>query len=227
MNTVTYRELITKRAPWTLCLGLAMCALNLGIIASAPDVARELVGVLEFDRRAISSGDVWRLFTGSLVHWTPYHFLLDVGTFLIVGLIFERQLGRLYPWMLLASGLAVGASVFLLESDLVFYRGLSGVVSGQFTVGIFNEILRARNRRQVFLLLPALSVLTVKLIYESATGTMMFATERLGDLGDPLPLAHVAGTLGALAAGFVWIVARSDGDIFSPNLRARRGSAST
>ena len=58
---------------------------------------------------------------------------------------------------------------------------------------------RTRHWQQLVLPLLAAILFSVKLVFECTTGTMMFATEGLGDIGIPLPLAHVAGTIGAVA----------------------------
>ena len=187
-------------APWTLGLSVAIVVLNLGVVAGAPVFAGELLDGLEFDREAILAGQAWRLLTGNLVHWSWQHLALAVGAFLAVGLLFERGLGRLYPWVLLTAAVAVGAGLLLFAPEVSLYRGLSGVDSGQFAVAVLHEIRLVRAGRQLLLPVGAALVFGVKMLYECLTGTMMFGTESLGDIGIPLPVAHVAGTLGALVA---------------------------
>ena len=101
--------------------------------------------------------------------------------------------------MLLGSGLAVGLGVLAFRPDMGWYRGLSGVDSGQFAAAVVVEMVRARGFRELALVVPAALVFAVKIAYECATGTMMFGTEGLGYLGTPLATAHVAGTVGAVA----------------------------
>jgi rhomboid family GlyGly-CTERM serine protease len=184
---------------WTLSLCAAMALVNLGLLPHAPVVGRSLIGWLEFDRTAILHGQVWRLLTGNLVHWSPEHFLLDVGVFLVVGLIYEPAIRRRYPWLLLASALSVGLGVLVLLPEIRIYRGLSGVDSGQFVLALSVEIgLAWHERRRWLWLAPALSIFAVKILWGNATGRMFFGTETLGNIGLPIPLAHAAGIAGAL-----------------------------
>jgi len=183
---------------------LLMIVLNLGLFDCAPRAAGSAVTWLQFDREGITNGQLWRLLTGNLVHWSPEHFLLDVGAFLVIGLIYERFLGRSYPWLLLAAATTVGLSVWLLQPDVKLYRGLSGVDSGQFAAALCLEVALARRhpRRWVWVG-PAAAVFLVKVAYECATGQMFFATDSLGNIGQPMPLAHAAGV--AAACGIMWV----------------------
>ncbi len=197
-------------APWTLFLATALVAVHfVPAIASAPAFARELPRALEFDRSAILAGDAWRIWTGNVVHWSGEHLALDVGAFLVVGLLFERAIGRAYPWVLLASATAVGGAVLVFGTEVNVYRGLSGVASGQFAIAVLFELRRARSREQLALSIGGVLLLAAKLAYEGLTGHMMFGTEALGDIGVPLPLAHIAGTVGAVAVVFAMFALRS------------------
>ena len=185
--------------PWTLGLSAAMLLFNLGLFSSAPSGMENLLTWLEYDRSAILQGQPWRLLTGNLVHWSAEHFLLDIGAFLVVGFLYERSFGRYYPLMLLLTGLFVGVSALILLPEMATYRGLSGVDSGQFCAALCLECgLAARNPRQSIFLFPAAGIFIVKVLYECLTGQMFFGTELLGDLGQPQPLAHAAGAIGAV-----------------------------
>jgi rhomboid family GlyGly-CTERM serine protease len=185
--------------PWTLGLCAAMLLANVGLLPHAAEAGRSLIGWLEFDRQAILQGQLWRLITGNLVHWSVEHFLLDVGPFLIVGLLYERSLRRQYPWFLLGSALAIGASVLLFLPEVETYRGLSGVDSGQFALAVCVELgLARREPRRWVWLAPAAAIFVAKIFWESTTGRMFFGTESLGDIGVPIALAHVAGTAAAI-----------------------------
>jgi rhomboid family GlyGly-CTERM serine protease len=189
---------------WTLGLTAVMAAVNLGLFHVHSQVLASLIEWLQFDRQAILDGQFWRLITGNLVHWSREHFWLDVGVFLIVGLMYERQLSWRYPWVLLGSALAVGCGVMLLAPELATYRGLSGVDSGQFAAVLCIEVMLARTERRRWLwLAPAALIFTVKILHECTSGQMFFGTESLGDIGVPTPVAHAAGALAALVV--VWV----------------------
>jgi len=181
---------------WTLALVVAMTVANLGLAPQAPDSLRSLVGWLEYDRQAIAAGQVWRLVTGNLVHWSIEHFLLDVGAFLVVGCMYEPTVRRTYPWALLLMALAVGGTVLLALPEMRFYRGLSGVDSGQFVAALYVEAQWAKRAfRRWLWLAPVVAMFATKILWETATGAMFFGTESLGDIGLPVPLAHLAGAM--------------------------------
>ncbi len=183
-----------NECPWTLGLCAIMTLLNLGLVALAPPFLRSLVEALQFDRQAIIDGQVWRMLTGNLVHWSVEHFLLDVGAFAVVGWLYERQLQPHYPWLLLASGTAVGCGVFVLMPQLEIYRGLSGVDSGQFAAALCVECgLAVSQRRRWLWVGPAAFIFLTKIFYEATSGQLFFGTEALGSIGLPTPMAHIAG----------------------------------
>jgi rhomboid family GlyGly-CTERM serine protease len=200
-----------------------MLLLNLELFLSGSVGLTSCLESLQFDRDAILTGQVWRLITGNMVHWSAEHFLLDVGAFLIVGVLYERHLNRRYPWILLTAALAVGCGVLLLRPDMQTYRGLSGVDSGQFSAALGVEaLLAARDPRRWIWVAPAAAVFLVKTVYESATGMLFFGTESLGDLGQPIPLAHTAGTAAALA----WFLSMTDSIPHASRERRRNSSRS-
>ena len=191
-----------RECPVTLGLTALMILLNWGLIETAPELMRKLPALLEYDRAAIAAGEVWRLVTGNLVHWSVEHACLDVGAFAIVGWMFERRLRGTYVPLLIASGLCVGLALWLGEPQLEHYRGFSGVNSAQFAAVVIVELLTAwRTPRRWLWVAPAAGIFLVKIVSECATGMMFFGTESLGDIGIPVPLAHAAGALsGALLA---------------------------
>ena len=181
---------------WTIGLTCLMLVLNWGHLAESPAAAGRLLNWLQFDRDAIMAGEFWRVVTGNLVHWSREHFWLDVGAFLIIGLLYEPKFGRRYPWLLLSSAAAVGISLFVFQPDLHTYRGLSGVDSGQFAGAVAIECLAAmKERRRWIWVAPAATIFCGKIGYEALSGRLFFGTESLGNIGQPVPLAHVAGVL--------------------------------
>ena len=201
---------LVSAAPWTVATGLLVAIASLGLVAPDP-------GILEFDREALHRGELWRLLTGSFVHWSGGHLVLDLGAFLAVGLLFERSLGRRYPAVLAGALAAVGV-LLLLDPRIERYRGLSGVAAGQYAAALAAEIVRGRDewrrRRRGSpglhvppgLALPAAAALlfALKVATEWGSGTLLLGTERLGDLGEPLPSAHLAGVIGALGGAIAF-----------------------
>jgi rhomboid family GlyGly-CTERM serine protease len=201
---------ITVIASWmngvrgTILLTAAMFVANCDLLMNNASWSRPLLTVLQYDRDAILHGEVWRLMTGNLVHWSAEHFWLDVGAFLLLGALYEPSFKRgalSFVAFLSAVAFVIGASLLLFLPELHVYRGLSGVDSGIFAAALLIEAWQAKeNARRWFFVGPAALIFTAKLAFECATGELFFGTSSLGDLGQPVPLAHVAGAFAALAA---------------------------
>jgi len=186
---------------WTVALAAAMLAANWGLLPSSPSWAAPLLKAFEYDRDAILHGQLWRLVSGNLVHWSAEHFWLDVGAFLLLGAAFEPSFKRSrvsFGNFVLATSLIVGSAMLLALPDMKLYRGLSGVDSGLFAAALLLEADQARTSgRRWWYLAPAALAFAGKIVFECWTGELFFGTSSLGDLGQPVPLAHAAGAIAA------------------------------
>jgi rhomboid family GlyGly-CTERM serine protease len=189
----------------TLLIAALALVMNVGLMAGAPSDVNGFAKSLQYDRQAILGGQFWRLVTGSLMHWSPEHLALDLGAFLLLGLVYERTLCSSLSALCLGLSLAIGLAIFVFLPQLDIYRGLSGVDSGLFATALALESALARGQpRRWFWLLPAGAIFAIKIAYECVTGQLFFGTSALGELGLPVPLAHAAGAL----AGVAWIGCR-------------------
>jgi rhomboid family GlyGly-CTERM serine protease len=85
--------------------------------------------LLAFDREAIFAGEVWRLWSGHLVHFSMQQLFLDVSALLLVGAVAETAFGpRFVAWALFFGMPAISLGLLLLAPDLAYYRGASGLV---------------------------------------------------------------------------------------------------
>lgn len=79
------------------------------------------------DRDALAAGEVWRLWTGHLAHFSTSHLLVDALVFaLLAGVLRragERGLGR----TLFVGGAVLSASLLVCDGSLDRYGGLSGL----------------------------------------------------------------------------------------------------
>ncbi len=179
-----------------------MLPANWSLFTHAPAFAAQLTAVLQYDREAVMHGELWRLVTGNLVHWSLEHFCLDVGAFLVLGILYEPSLRRSsvpFGRFLFVVALLIGVTLFAFVPGMNMYRGLSGVDSGVFAAGLLMEAAAAKRdpRRWIFVG-PALVIFTVKIGFECGTGRLFFGTASLGDLGQPVPLAHAAGAVAGI-----------------------------
>lgn len=89
---------------------------------------------LLYGRAALADGEVWRLVTGHLMHFSWTHLAADTGGFLLLGLLVEKEQGRrtLLRLLLLLS-LGTSAALWLFVPQLAFYGGMSALNYGLLT----------------------------------------------------------------------------------------------
>lgn len=188
---------LAKSSAVTLIVALAAVA----AFASDGETA-----LLEGSRVAISDGQWWRVFTGHVTHWSGDHLAWDLFMFVVLGVTLEHRNRKRYLALLVASAATISASVFLLQSNIASYRGLSGVDSALFVAVCANLLVDARRdeRRVPRRADPSTVVATFlfagfigKTIFEYATGDTLFVASNAAGF-TPLPLAHVAGAAAAV-----------------------------
>ena len=175
--------------PWR-SLALAAAALA---VAAAP----EIVGLLRLDQSAVLGGEIWRLWTGHLVHGSAQHLAWNVAALIGLGFLFERAIGRNFTALVLIGGAVVGAGVFVLQPEIDTYLGLSGVLN---TIWVGGAVIAARGERgwmrAVYFVAVAAGL--SKILFEAWTGLSIFTDP--GALGGrPLVLAHALGSLAGCA----------------------------
>jgi rhomboid family GlyGly-CTERM serine protease len=110
------------RLPW-LIGGVALAA---GLIATIPALRQHLI----YDRPAVGQGQLWRLWTGHLVHFGWPHFVVDTGLLLIVGWFAERKYPVFTRWAMGLMPLFISGSIYWLDPEMARYGGLSAVNLG-------------------------------------------------------------------------------------------------
>jgi rhomboid family GlyGly-CTERM serine protease len=145
-------------APFTVWLGLFGVCLAL-YLADAPQLLR-------YDRNMIAQGEIWRIFTGHLLHLNWPHFWLNMGGVLMVAVFFSKDCTPL-QWLglIVFSCLVISAGLYWFDPGMFWYMGLSGVLHGLFIVGAWFERRRFALSGNVLLLL-----LAGKLVYEQIGG---------------------------------------------------------
>lgn len=180
-----------RRWPW-LTLSLVAAAL-LAASVSGADLA------LEYRRSAVQAGQLWRLLTGQLVHWTARMTATDLGVLLALGAWMERRCRRLAAASLAGAAVLVGIGVHVLSPGLDLYRGSSGLASALF-VATALDLARGPGRRSARAAAAAvLSLFALKILWELWTGRALAAGALLPGVS-VLPLVHLlGGAAGVLA----------------------------
>ncbi len=154
------------------------------------------------DAIRIAHGEVWRLFTGPLVHTDLGQAGRDLTMLLLVGAVWERSFGPRYLPLMLLCLLVPTAVVVATRVDLGCYFGLSGAVNGLFSAALIEDWRRSRS----WMIGALLALHAIKLMYESLSGGMLLPMELASGV-TPLPVAHLAGAL----TGVLFVAGSSGG----------------
>ena len=175
----------------SLPLALALAAT---LLAIAGDSMTEL---LRYQASEVKAGEMWRLVSANLVHLGWSHTLMNL---LGLGLIWGLFLGSFsnLNWLLviLLSSMAGSLGLLLLNPDLVWYVGLSGVLHGLFVAGAVGAIRRGDNREAILL-----AAIVGKLLWEQSIGALPGSADMAG--GPVVVDSHLYGAIGGALAGLL------------------------
>jgi rhomboid family GlyGly-CTERM serine protease len=171
----------------------------LAIFCIAAHAHQPLSDWLAYDCTAIQAGEIWRLLTGHLTHYSADHLLWDTLMFVVLGVLVEGCHRGNFVATVLASATAITAVLWFAHPEVAAYRGLSGIDSALFTNAAILLYIDGRrfNRPLVWRISALLLVgFVAKLIYELASGSTLFV-----DSTDfvSLPSVHAVG-------GFVGLI---------------------
>lgn len=192
LKTLLARADVTiARFPW----GFLLVALASAISILAPAWRDNLV----YDRHAVEAGQLWRLWTGNIVHFGWLHFLADTGLWLIIGWFVERAYPCVTRVSIFLIPLAVTGAVFFFEPGMIRYAGLSGMNVGYL---VFLALAGWQKSWKDWFWPAVLGIHVLELILESTWGHGMIQFD------DPTirvaTIAHVGGIVFGLAL-WIWI----------------------
>lgn len=148
--------------------------------------------LLRYERQAVLSGQVWRLFTAHLVHLGWAHLALNAAALVLIALLFGRLFGAT-AWTALAviAALGVGLGLIALRADIRWYVGLSGLAHGLIAASAL-ALLHTRRGAGIVLL----ALLAGKLLFEQSAGAPTGTQALIG--GATVVDAHLFGALAGL-----------------------------
>jgi rhomboid family GlyGly-CTERM serine protease len=159
-----------------------------------------LAGALIYERADILAGQVWRLWTGHLVHYSPSHLWLDLAVFVAAGAWLEWIAPRLVRWFYVLAPPAISAVLLLGDPTLEHYAGLSGVATGLLVLLALVQLRRNASEPRWFWF-GVLLLVAAKIVVEVTVRAPLFARFDAGVR--VVPLAHVGGLACALIAFLV------------------------
>lgn len=152
-------------------------------------------------RDAIFAGDVWRLWSGHLVHFSTSHLIWNLAILVPAGAWLERIDPKAARVFYLLSPPLIGLLMLMFDPSLLRYGGLSGLATGVLVLLAVLQLVRRDPREPVWFWLGVLALVAGKLILEQVSGAPLLVS----DLGNVrvVPWAHLGGLICAVLA-CVW-----------------------
>lgn len=182
--------------------GLLLASLWASLVA--PDA-------LALDRAALLEGELWRLWTGHLVHWSVEHFVWDAVTFAVLGWLLAKLSWRAFRGLLLVGAPVIAVAVLLGEPAMEVYGGLSGLDVALWAAACVVVTAKARDRMIRSVGGLAFVGGLVKVAVEVASGNATFLGGNLSFVAS----AHVAGLVVGLLIAAVWVGRHLETDEFA------------
>jgi len=145
---------------------------------------------LIYDRLLLFRGQVWRAWTGHIVHFGSSHLLWDVVVFLPAGCWLEYRWPSMARWFYLVCPLGISGALLLLEPTLQRYAGLSGLATGTLVLLAALQLQRTKEEPAWFWIC-VLALVGAKIGTELFTGAPLMVTDFVGIRS--VPLAHIGG----------------------------------
>jgi rhomboid family GlyGly-CTERM serine protease len=153
-----------------------------------------------YQRSAIVDGELWRLLTGHLVHYSARHLVFNLLAFAVLAILTENQLGHAgFARLCVAIAAFIGVGLLLFVPGMEFYAGISGINYGLLAYLGLQQITRLARTGS----LPAIAcfastgaVLAILLWQQARAGSSPFTGEIAG-----VRVAWQAHLAGILAAG--------------------------
>jgi rhomboid family GlyGly-CTERM serine protease len=118
-----------------------------------------------YDRVAVANGELWRLATSSLVHFSWMHLAGDALALLVGSWLLDGRPMREVIMLSFGASVASGIAVLLLAPELRWYGGLSGIAHAVVVYGALLGVREGRRRRS--LSVCVLALIGVKLIVDA------------------------------------------------------------
>ena len=160
--------------------------------------------LLQFDRTAVAAGQLWRLVTCHLSHFSLDHLFWDASVFGVLAGVCLTQARRATWTCLAVSSIAIPVAVWIFLPHIATYRGLSGLDSALFALLaaiVLERSVANGDRRMATIAVSLALAFAIKTVYEAATGGTVFVDGKAVEMV-PVPLAHAIGAVIGVACGW-------------------------
>ena len=199
-----------------------MPGVTLGLVAAVCLVMAfpPLADRLQYDRSAVVEGELWRIATCHMTHWSLDHLFWDVTALLFLGCVVEQDRRRRLLACMGLSAVLIPLAVFTCMPELSTYRGLSGIDSAVFMLlatALLGDSWEQRDWGWMLACTVAMGGFVAKTCFEFVTSTTLFVDAAAAEML-PVPLAHVIGAGVGLLCGVPWrrVLANGRGILAQP-----------
>lgn len=162
--------------------------------------SQHLTGFFVYNRQAMLNGEVWRIFTAPMVHFSISHIFWDLLIFTVFGFAVNAS-GYPRLWIVCCLSALISGVLFLVfYPDLEYYGGLSGLATGVVVYFCLCKILWDDNSKKIWIFL--LVITGIKIALEITLKDPVFVKADT-EYFRVLPSAHIAGCLAA-AITLIW-----------------------
>ncbi len=173
----------------------------LSILAFAGEyfIGKQITQSLVYQRDLINKGEVWRLFTGHLLHTNGFHLLLNLAALIMLWALHGRFYTiRNYSALFMFCSISTSIGLFYDNALLIQYVGLSGVLHGIFVFGATMDIY-AKDKTGYLLFVGV----WIKIAHEQIYG----ASSDVSDLIEASVAvdAHLWGAVGGIVFSIVYL----------------------
>ena len=189
------RFVFTLGAAVLLSLTLSLAAVIIHLVPGAAEC-------LQFERAAITDGQVWRVLSGHWTHYSLSHLGWVCAAFSGLGVLCENSGRRRFLVCVSLSALAIPTAVWFFAPEVTELRGLSGIASALFAllaVQTFRHSLRNGQKAWCVLVAVASMAFLAKIGLE-ATGNSLLVDQAAAGMV-PVPLCHLAGAVVGVVVG--------------------------
>lgn len=122
-------------------LVLTIAFLSIIAFASEYFIRDIITQTFVYQRELIIQGQLWRIFTGHILHTNHYHLLLNLAALILLWALHGRFYTiKNYSALFLFCCITTSAGIFYGTPSLLQYVGLSGVLHGIFVFGALMDI---------------------------------------------------------------------------------------
>jgi len=152
---------------------------------------------LRYDRVWIGQGEAWRFLTGHFTHLSWSHFALNSAGLLLIWFLIGQSYAFL-SWIqiILITVATIDAAFWLLNPELYWYVGMSGLLHGLLVAGIIARLRTLDVETGILMLL-----LVAKIGYEQFNGPVPGSVATSG--GPVVVDAHLYGALGGVLSALL------------------------